>query len=71
MNNVKNVASMNSADVRNLIRKNVGILTRNRVPGTSLLSSDGIVNRVKYLKGDVTLSTLTDIDKWDTLIIER
>lgn len=67
----KNIASLNGADMRNQIKKNVWLLTRNRKPGSSASPIGNIASRVKYLQWDITLSTLTDLSEWDTLIIEK
>lgn len=56
---------MNSADIVNLVRKNVGILTRNRETNGS------VVNRIKYVSGDITLSDISNTSEWDTLIIRE
>ncbi len=60
------IGSLNSADTRNAVHKNVALLLRwGRTPG--------IINRVKYITTDTTSSALqnaTDWNDWDTLIIQ-
>lgn len=56
--------SSNSADTRNAVHKNVATLIRNRLVWW------WIINRVKYLTGNVNSTDLTDITPWDTLIIK-
>jgi hypothetical protein len=62
------IGSTNSADVRNAVHKNVAILLRNRAPSSDTTK---IVNRVKYVTGDQTGSTVfADFWSWDTLVIK-
>ncbi len=62
------LGAVNSADLRNRIRKNVALLIRNREN-----PEDQIIGRFKYVKGDKKLSelmALPDKNDWDTLVIQ-
>lgn len=64
--NAKDIVGVSTADTRNAIHKNVALLLRNR----EITAGWWIINRVKYLTGDVKSSTLWDISSWDVLIIK-
>lgn len=60
------VTTVSTNEFRNLVYKNVALLTRNRTPDTNK-----IVNNIKYVRGDQILTSgPTDADNWDTLIVE-
>lgn len=68
------IGSTNSADARNAVHKNVAMLLRNRTDfqtSTSYSPMDGIINRVKYISGSISLSTLdNDRNYWDVVVVK-
>jgi hypothetical protein len=57
---------VSTADTRNAVHKNVALLLRNR----DITAWWWIINRVKYLTGNVSSTWLTDMNDWDVLIIK-
>ena len=66
---LNSLSTLNSADLRNRVRKNVALLLRNR----DNTSKSKIIGRLKYIVGDYKISdlmALSDRDDWDTLVIQ-
>ena len=61
VNDVSSITKMNFATLSNIVRKQSALLTRARNPDGS------IINDVKYVKGDISLSG--DDYQWKTLIV--
>ena len=61
---------MTVVDIRNAIRKNANIAVRLRTPDTAATATPKIINGIKYIEGDYTITDAEANSRdWETLIV--
>ena len=64
------IGNMTVVDIRNNIRKNANLSVRLRTPNIATDASPSIVNGIKYIKGDYTITAAEAVNRtWETLIV--
>ena len=64
------ISKMTVVDIRNAIRKNANIAVRLRTPDTAATATPKIINGIKYIEGDYTITDAEANSRdWETLIV--